>query len=221
MNDKYIKEHERADDLQINGLHVIQNPDLFCFGTDAVLLANFAAAKKDEKVLDIGTGTGVIPILMSAKTKAKHFTGLEIQPEMADMARRSVALNKLENRITIDNGDIKKAAEMYGFAAFDVITVNPPYLNAGEINKNPSVAIARHEIACTLEDIAEASAKLLRFGGRLYMIHRPHRLADIICTMRNAGIEPKKLKIVRDELILLEGTLGGKVWMKIERSETT
>jgi tRNA1Val (adenine37-N6)-methyltransferase len=213
-----IKPHERIEDLQCNGLRIIQNPAMFCFGTDGVLLANFAKARKNERVLDLCTGTGVIPILMSAKTPAGHFTGLEILPEMAGMASRSVTLNELNERITIDCGDIKKAAERYGSAVFDVVTVNPPYLNAGDVNGSEAIAIARHEITCTLEDAVSVSAKLLRFGGRLYMAHRTNRLADVICALRTVRLEPKKLRFAgkKNDLVLIEATFGGKVWMTVE-----
>jgi tRNA1(Val) A37 N6-methylase TrmN6 len=211
-----IYPHERADDLQIDGLRLIQNPDKFCFGTDAVLLANFAEARKDERVMDLCTGTGVVPILMCAKTKAKHFTGIEIQNDIADMASRSVQLNGLDERISIFCGDIKKAAEVYGSAAFDVVTVNPPYLNAGKPSENEALAIARHEILCTLEDVAAVSAKLLRFGGRFYMVHRVNRLADIICTLRSVKLEPKRLRVEKTGLVLIEAALGGGVWMVVE-----
>jgi tRNA1Val (adenine37-N6)-methyltransferase len=212
------RQEERIDDLQLNGLQLIQNPNRFCFGTDAVHLADFAKAHVGERVMDLCTGTGVIPILMSAKTKARHFTGLELLPDMADMARRSVALNKLDERIAIDCGDLKQAAKLYSSAAFDVLTVNPPYLNAGEVKQNPDIAIARHEIACTLEDVTQAAAWLLRFGGRLYMIHKTHRLADIICALRGAGLEPKRLKFAgkQADLVLVEATLGGKVWLTVD-----
>jgi tRNA1Val (adenine37-N6)-methyltransferase len=210
--------NERIDDLQCDGLRLIQNPSHFCFGTDAVLLANFAKAEKNERVMDLCTGTGVIPILMSAKTRAKHFTGIELVPDMADMAQRSVVLNHLQDKITVVCGDIKKAAELCGSAVFDVVTVNPPYLNAGEVNQNEALALARHEIACTLADIAHAAAKLLRFGGRLYMVHRAHRLADIVCALREHKLEPKRLQFAGKQLdlVLVEASLGGKAWLTVE-----
>ncbi len=200
-----LRRGERLDDLQISGLRIIQNTQGFCFGTDAVLLANFASARKNEKVLDLCTGSGIIPLLMSAKTKAAHFTGIEIQPDVACMARRSVALNNLNERIKIDTGDIKQAARLYGSAAFDVVTVNPPYLDAGEESVREGVACARHETACALDDVLRAAAGVLRHGGRLYMVHRPHRLADVIAGMRGHRLEPKKLRLVqpRDSYRLL------------------
>lgn len=162
-----LKENERLDELQRNGYQIIQNPEKFCFGMDAVLLSGFAKAKKGDKTLDLGTGTGIIPILMEAKTKAAHLTGLEIQEESADMARRSVALNGLERKIEIVQGDIREAGTLFGAASFDVVTCNPPYMTGGHglMNPNTPKAIARHEILCTLEDVIEQTAKLLRPGG--------------------------------------------------------
>ena len=150
---------ERLDDLQLNGLELIQSPDRFCFGVDAVLLSDFVKVKENETVLDMGTGTGIIPILLTAKTKGKHFTGLEIQKESAQMARRSVAHNHLEDKIDIVTGDIKEAAQIFKPAFFDVITVNPPYMvyQHGLQNPKDAMAIARHEILCSLDDILRES----------------------------------------------------------------
>ena len=175
-----IMQGERLDDLQ-NGYYVIQNPDKFCFGMDAVLLSGFARIRKNEKVLDMGTGTGIIPILLRAKTEGEHFTGLEIQEECADMARRSVAWNHLEREIKIQTGDIKEASALFGGASFHVVTSNPPYMsvNTGFQNPDKKKAIARHEICCTLEDVIREASKVLKANGRFYMVHRPDRLGDI------------------------------------------
>ncbi len=218
-----MRPDERLDDLQLSGLRIIQNTKRFRFGTDAVLLANFANARRNETVLDLCTGTGVIPLIMSAKTKAKHFTGLELQPESACMARRSVKLNELDERIRIDTGDIREAALKYGSAAFNVVTVNPPYLSAGDgvINDCEEIALARHEIACTLDDVLSAAAKLLTYGGRLYMVHRPHRLADVMAGLRAHRLEPKRLRMVQPRadkpaiLVLIEAALYGNVWLTV------
>ena len=158
-----LKENERIDDLERNGYQIIQRTDGFCFGMDAVLLSGFAAVKRGEKALDLGTGTGIIPILLEAKTEGEHFSALEIQEEVADMARRSVALNGLEQKITIVNGDIKEASQIFGPASFDVVTSNPPYMNHSGGLKNPHLpkAIARHEVLCTLEDVVREAAKVL------------------------------------------------------------
>ena len=178
--------NERVDDLQRNGLKIIQKTDGFCFGMDAVLLSGFAHVKRGEKVLDMGTGTGIIPLLLSAKTQGEHFTALEIQKEIAEMAARSVAMNHLEDKIEIVNGDIKEASRIFGAASFDVVTTNPPYMNDAHGLKNPTEvkAISRHEVLCTLEDVVREGAKVLKSGGRMYMVHRPHRLIEIITAMK-------------------------------------
>ena len=189
---------ERIDELQRNGYRIIQNPERFCFGMDAVLLSGFARAKKQERCLDLGCGNGIIPILMEAKTEGKHFTGLEIQPESADMAKRSVALNGLQDRIDIVEGDIKDASKIFGASSFHVVTTNPPYMTAqhGLTNVYEAKTIARHEVLCNLEDIIRESARLLMPGGRFYMVHRPFRLAEIISLMVQYRMEPKRMRLV-------------------------
>ncbi|MBE5921283.1 MAG: tRNA1(Val) (adenine(37)-N6)-methyltransferase [Lachnospiraceae bacterium] len=219
-----IKEGERVDDLQRNGYHIIQNPEKFCFGMDAVLLSGFALVKEGERVLDLGTGTGILPILLSAKTKGEHFAGLEIQPESADMAARSVALNNLQHKIEIVEGDIKEASHIFGAATYDVITTNPPYMTSGKGLQNPDApkAIARHEVLCTLEDVVREGARVLRDGGRMYMVHRPLRLVEIIETMKKYRLEPKRMKFVhpfvdRDaNMVLVEAVKGGGCQMIVE-----
>lgn len=193
-----INEGERIDDLQRDGLRIIQNKDKFCFGIDAVLLSDFAVVKKNEKVLDIGTGTGIIPILLSAKTEGLHFTGLEIQEESADMANRSVILNHLEERVKIVNGDINNALDYFERESFNVVTSNPPYMieSAGEGNEDNEKAIARHEIKCTLDDVIREGSRLLKVSGRFYMVHRPFRLVEIFETFRKYNLEPKTMRMV-------------------------
>lgn len=220
-----LKEHERLDALQRNGYQIIQNPEKFCFGMDAVLLSGFAKAKKGERVLDMGTGTGIIPILMEAKTEAAELIGLEIQAESADMARRSVAWNGLENKIQIVEGDIKEAASIFGAASFDVVTCNPPYMIGQHGIQNPDApkAIARHEILCTLEDVIAQAAKLCKPGGRFYMVHRPFRLAEIITEMTKYRLEPKRMQLVypfvdkEPNMVLIEGVRGGRSRMTVEK----
>lgn len=216
---------ERIDELQRNGYRIIQNPERFCFGMDAVLLSGFARAKKQECCLDLGCGNGIIPILMEAKTEGKHFTGLEIQPESADMARRSVALNGLQDRIDIVEGDIKDASKIFGASSFHVVTTNPPYMTAqhGLTNLYEAKTIARHEVLCNLEDIIRESARLLMPGGRFYMVHRPFRLAEIISLMVQYRMEPKRMRLVypyvdrEPNMVLIEGLRGGKSRMTVEK----
>lgn len=219
-----IKENERIDDLQRNGYQIIQKTDGFCFGMDAVLLSGFAKVKEGERALDLGTGTGIIPLLLYAKTQGDNFTGLEIQAEVADMAARSVLLNQLEEKVHIVNGDIKEASQIFGKASFDVVTSNPPYMNDAHGLKNPELpkAIARHEVLCTLEDVVREAAALLKPQGRFYMVHRPHRLVEIITMMQQYKIEPKRMKLVHPfankdaNMVLIEGMRGGKSMIKVE-----
>lgn len=220
-----LKPNERIDDLQRNNYRIIQDPERFCFGMDAVLLSGFAKAKEGDHVIDLGTGTGIIPILMEAKTKASTLVGLEIQPESADMAQRSVELNHLESKIRIVTGDIKEASSLFGAATFDVVTSNPPYMTEhhGITNEKSPKAIARHELLCTLEDVISQAAKLLRPSGSFYMVHRPFRLADIMVLMREYHLEPKRMKLVypyidKDpNMVLIEGLRGGRPCMTVEK----
>ena len=220
-----LKKGERIDELQRNGYGIIQDPARFCFGMDAVLLSGFATAKKGERVLDLGTGTGIIPILMEAKTCGESFTGLEIQEESADMARRSVSYNHLEEKVKIVTGDIKDASKLFGASSFHVITTNPPYMigTHGENSPSQAKAIARHEVLCTLDDVLRESAKLLMPGGRFYMVHRPFRLAEILSKMAEYKIEPKRMRLVypyidkEPNMVLIEGLRGGKSRMTVEK----
>ena len=220
-----LRENERIDELHRNGYRIIQNSKKFCFGMDAVLLSGFASVKPGGRVLDMGTGTGIIPILLEAKTEGHHFTGLEIQPESADMARRSVALNGLEDKIAIVTGDIKEASRIFGGASFDVVTCNPPYMEGNHGLKNPedAKAIARHEVLCNLEDVIREAAAVLKPGGQLYMVHRPRRLVDIITLMTKYKIEPKRMKLVHPyvgeeaNMVLIEGSRGGGRQMRVEK----
>lgn len=220
----WLKPGERLDDLQLNGLELIQNPEKFCFGVDAVFLSDFVKVRPGETVLDLGTGTGIIPILLSAKTQGKKFTGLEIQEASAEMARRSVYHNHLEDRIEIVTGDIKEAAGIFRPAFFDVITVNPPYMLSDHGIRNPddSKAVARHEILCSLDDILRESMKLLQDKGRFYMVHRPFRLTEIMIKMNYYKIEPKRIQFIHPYidrepvLVLIEGVRGARSRVKVE-----
>ncbi len=220
-----LKDNERLDDLQRNGYRIIQSPDRFCFGMDAVLLTGFAHAGKEDKLLDLGTGTGIIPLLMEAKYGCAHLTGLEIQAESADMAARSVALNGLSDKIDIVTGDIKEADFLFPSASFDCITCNPPYMigNHGLTNPDGPKAIARHEILCSFEDVAGQTARLLKPGGHFFLVHRPFRLTEIITTLVKYKLEPKRMQLVHPyvdrepNMVLIEAVRGGKPRMKVER----
>lgn len=219
-----LKPGERLDNLERNGYKIIQHKDKFCFGMDAVLLSGFAKVLNEENVIDLGTGTGIIPILLEAKSDGRHFTGLEIQEETADMASRSVRYNHLQDKIKIVTGDIKEASSIFKKASFDVVTSNPPYMNDnhGLKNEDMSKAISRHEVMCTLEDVVRESTLLLKPGGRFYMVHRPHRLAEIIYTLKTNKLEPKRIKLVHPfvdkeaNMVLIESIRGGKSMVKVE-----
>ena len=222
--DILIKDNERLDDLQCKGYQIIQNPDMFCFGMDAVLLADFATGKKGGKVMDLGTGTGIIPILMEARDKAAHFTGLEIQNESADMALRSVIYNNLSEKIDIVCGDIKEVGSIFERESYDAVVSNPPYISGSHGLENPSEPknIARHEILLTLEDVIKAAAYLLKVGGAFAMVHKPFRLAEIIRLLSAYRLEPKRMCMVHPHenkepnMVLIEAVKGGNPMIKIE-----
>ncbi len=192
---------------------------------DAVLLSGFAKAKPGDHVLDLGTGTGIIPLLLSAKTQAARLTGLEIQPESADMAERSVKMNALEERVAIMTGDIKEARVLFGASVFDVVTCNPPYMIADHGIQNPAdeKTIARHEVLCALEDVIAQTAAVLKPGGHFYMVHRPFRLAEIITKMCAYHLEPKRMRLVypyadrEPVMVLIEGVRGGNPRITVEK----
>lgn len=224
MKNDLVKCGERVDDLQ-NGYFVIQDPKKFCFGMDAVLLSGFARVKKGETVLDMGTDTGIIPILLSQRTEGKYFTGLEIQAECAEMADRSVKYNCLEDRIQIVEGDIKEAAGIFGAASFDVVTCNPPYMIGQHGLTNPHLpkAIARHEILCTFDDVASQAARVLKDRGRFYLVHRPFRLVELMAALTKYKLEPKRMQLVypyidkEPNMVLIEACKGGNSRIQIER----
>ena len=219
-----VRDDERVDDLQINGYKIIQHPDKFCFGMDAVLLSSFAKVKEGEVALDLGTGTGILPILLEAKTGGAHFTGLEIQSESAEMANRSVLLNGLEDKIDIIEGDIKEAAQIFGKGSMNVVTSNPPYMtnHHGLKNPNDAKAIARHELLCSLEDVIRETSAVLKQMGRCYFVHRPFRLVEIITLMRKYKLEPKRMRLVypfvdkEPNMVLIEGVKGGGPQLTVE-----
>ena len=195
-----------------------------CAG-DAVLLSGFASVGEGARVLDLGCGNGIIPILLEAKSAAERIYGLEIQVESADMARRSVALNGLEDKIEIITGDIKEATQLFPLSGFDVITSNPPYMigSHGLVNPESGKAIARHEILCTLEDVVTQTARLLKPGGSFYLVHRPFRLAEIITRLTAAGLEPKRMQLVypfvdkQPNMVLIQAVRGGNSRMTVEK----
>lgn len=220
-----LKENERIDDLDRNGLKIIQDPDRFCFGMDAVLLSGFVKIKDQATVLDMGTGTGIIPILLSAKTKASSIKALEIQEDSADMARRSVSYNDLSDKIEIVTGDIKEASSIFPKASFDAVTCNPPYMIGEHGLKNPgsAMAIARHEILCTFDDVARNAAAVLKPGGSFFLVHRPFRLAELFATMQKYKLEPKRMQLVypyvdkEPNMVLIEAVRGGKSRLSVEK----
>ena len=201
--DELLLAGERLDDLHRNNYKIIQHPNKFCFGMDAVLLTGFAQIKETERVLDLGTGTGIIPILLEGKNKGSQFCALEIQEESADMARRSVKLNGLEDKIEIVTGDIKEASNIFGASSFHVVTCNPPYMNNhhGLVNPNMPKAIARHELLCTLDDVLREASKVLKSNGKLFLVHRPFRLAEIFEVMKKYHLEPRGLNLYIPMLI--------------------
>ena len=194
-----LKDNERIDDLQIKNLKIIQDTAGFCFGIDSILLSDFAKKiKRGAKVIDLGTGTGIISIILSAKTELSNIIGIEIQPKVAEMAQRSVILNGLQDKINIINTDIRKLDDILPVGKYDAIVTNPPYMkeNTGLVNENSAKLISRHEVECKLEDIARISYKMLKHNGEIYMVHRPDRLVDIMEIFRRYKLEIKDLRLV-------------------------
>ena len=222
-----LKENERIDDLEFKNLKIIQNKDEFCFGIDSVLLSDFSKnIKKDSKVLDLGTGTGILPILLSGKTENTSFVGIDIQKNVVEMAKRSVCLNNLNDRIEIVNTDVLDLKNKFEKGSFDVIITNPPYKKkkTGLINENECKIISRHETTATLEDFIDVSTFLLKDLGEFYMVNRPQRLVDIFSIMRNKKIEPKKIRFVypnkskKANLVLIKGVKNGKPFLEFENN---
>lgn len=219
-----LKENERIDDLEFEDLKIIQNAKGFCFGIDSVLLSDFAKnIKKNSTIVDLGTGTGIISILLSKKTEAKKIYGIELQEEVCDMASRSVLLNNLQDKIEIINKNIKNISDTLGINVSDVVVTNPPYkkYGTGLLNEDDSKIISRHEKECTLEDVIKQSFKILKDKGLFYMVHRPDRLVDIIYLMRKYKIEPKEIRIVYSNikskavLVLIKGIKNAGEELKV------
>ena len=222
-----LKENERIDDLEFKGLKIIQNPEGFCFGIDSILLSDYAKNIKSEaKVIDLGTGTGILGILLCGKTNAKKIIGVEVQEEVYDMARRSIELNNLQERFEVINQNINKLKSIYEAGSFDVVVTNPPYkkVNTGIKNEDEKKLISRHEIKANLEEFIEVSKYLLKDKGELYMVHRPDRLVDILSIMRKYKIEPKQIRFVcsniskSPNLVLIKGVKNGGEFLKIEKN---
>ena len=221
-----LKENERIDDLEFKNLKIIQNKDGFCFGMDSVLLSDFAKEiKKNSSIADLGTGTGILAILLSGKTQDTQIVGVEIQKEVAEMANRSILLNNLENRIQIICEDIKNLKAKYEQGSFDAIVTNPPYkkVGTGKINKKDKKIISRHELTANLEDFISISNYLLKDQGSIYMVHRPERIADIFVLLRKYKLEPKVLRLVypnlekSPNLILIKAVKNAKPFLKVEK----
>ena len=219
-----VNENETLDALQLDGLHLIQKKEGFRFGVDAVLLANFANVNRKHSVLDLCTGTGIIPFIIYGKKNPKEVVGIEIQEEFAEMANRSAKINNIEDKVSFVCGDLKDKELSKSMPKFDVVTVNPPYKlnNSGILNPNDKLAIARHEVLCTLEDVIIAARKLLKDNGRMYMVHRPERLIDIFELMRKHKIEPKRVQMIQPNskkapnIVLVEGQRDGGAYLKWE-----
>ena len=226
-NEVPLLKGERIDDLERNGYGIIQKENGFCFGMDAVLLSGFARVPKGGLMADLGTGTGIIPILLRAKTGAKKLYGLEIQPEMADMARRSCELNGISGEVEIITGDIREYKEVFAglLQRFDTVTSNPPYMKIGSGILNPldTKTVSRHELLCSLRDVCSAASALLKSGGHFYMVHRPLRLSEIFAELREAKLEPKRIKFVHPytdreaNMVLIDAAKGGRPECRVEK----
>ncbi|MBP2636742.1 MAG: yfiC [Firmicutes bacterium] len=213
---------ERVDDLVINNLKLIQHPEEFCFSLDAVLLAHFASVRQNGTAIDLGTGTGVIGLLLLARG-ARVVTGIEINAAMADRAGRSARLNGLADRLHIINGDLRQVQELLPGGGFELVVSNPPYrpVGGGFLNPNDRVAMARHELTASLTDVVAAARHLVKYRGRFAMVHLPERLAEIMLAMCQAGIEPKRLQFVyprvdkKPNMVLVEGVRGAKPGVEV------
>ena len=219
-----LKKNEKIEDLEAKGIKIIQAKDSYRFSVDSILLLNFVRLKNFENIIDLGTGSGIIPLLLFGKGKGLSIYGIEIQKDLADMARRSVELNKLQNGITIIQEDFRKLKNIFKNQQFDVVVSNPPYisLGKGKINPSSSRAIARHEIKGNLEDMISVSNYLLKDKGRIYLIYKSAKLIRLVITLKKYGFEPKVIKFIHPwpgknaNLVLVEGIKSGKEELKIE-----
>ena len=218
-----VKNKETIEDLQYKGLRIIQNKAYFCFGMDAVLLAGFTSLSRGDRVLDLCTGTGIVPILLSGQEKAREIVGVELMPEVADMAKRSVALNGLQDKIKILKGDVKQAYKDID-GAFDVVTVNPPYEKSNGSPQSPNTYLeaARHEVYLDFKDVCKAANRMLKCGGKLFLIHRVPRLPELLCTLKQYKLEPKRMRLVcpavnkAPNLVLIEAVKDGREGLKVD-----
>lgn len=226
MGELMLKENEQLDDLQINGLRIIQDNTRFKFGTDAVLLSDYAKIKQGGRCIDLGTGTGIIPLLLKAKNNVSEIIGLEIQEDLCEMAKRSVELNGKEAKgIQIVSGDIKQVEEIFEASSFSNVVSNPPYMinGSGLQSDDMSIAISRHEVVCTISDIAKAANYLLNDKGILTMVHRPNRLVDVLFALRKNSLEPKTIRFVHPyagkapNLFLISAMKNSRPFLKFER----
>ncbi len=222
-----LEENERIDDLELQNLKIIQNNNGFCYGIDSILLSDFAKEiKQGSKIVDLGTGTAILPILLSAKTKNTTIVGIEIQKQVAKMANKSIMLNNLQDRIQIICDNVKNVKNMLNAKTFDAVITNPPYKkkNTGMINETQTKIIARHEVEANLEEFIQAASYLLKDQGNMYMVHRPERLVDICSLLRQYKIEPKVLKFIQADitkapnLLLIKGVKNAKPFLKMEKT---
>lgn len=222
QQNRFLKPNETLDDLEYNDLKIIQNKFGYKFSTDSVLLANFGRARKNDIYVDLCSGSSVVAILFLCKNNLSKGFAVEIQSSLAEMSKRSIALNGLENRLTVINEDLKNATDYLGFESVDVVTVNPPYNEVGETSETDEIAIATHEIKTNLQTIVKTASKILKYGGKLYMVHRADRLSDIIFELKTYKLEPKRLRVVYPKqtkapnLILIEAKKGAKTGIIIE-----
>lgn len=216
-----VKEGERLDDLQFQNLHIIQDPNGYCFTSDSVYLANFAKAKPNDLVVDLCSGSGVIGILLQAKTNAKHVTLVELQEPLANMSERSVRFNHLESKVSVINKPLQNIHKQIGQEKFDVVVCNPPYKmqHSSLLGESESISICKHEITVMLKEIVTEAAKLLKFGGNFYTINKEERLTDLLCYLREAKLEPKHITVIESKkgssLVMVKAKKGGHSGVRI------